>query len=337
MNSSDPTPPQPAGPTGPLLIAGGEVDYSLHSLRRQALTRGFEHLVLFSGKKEKPTLTWDMERDRLELNGREIRPGACFIRHDVFSFLAERDQDTQRRATAWFTAITGWLQVHPEVRILNRGFGHDNNKPYQLHLARQAGLEVPATMVSNDLDGVERLAAGRAWVAKPVQGGSHCRELGDMLAIAREAGVSGPFIAQNRLVAPEIRLYLVGGRFIAFEMRSQELDYRTTNDTQIVPVPLDQIPLTLRDGLARVMKALRMDFGAADFKTDPETGRLVFLEVNSSPMFFGFDLASRGAVSDAILDALMGPPPPQPGCVSCEEKARAARAALAAGQMSIGS
>ncbi|HEX6751332.1 MAG TPA: hypothetical protein VF092_28835 [Longimicrobium sp.] len=320
------TPPRES-PPGPLLIAGGEIDYSLHSLRRQALTRGFEHIVLFSGASGQPTLSWDMERDRLELDGREIRPGACFIRNDVFSYMADKREETARRAQAWYAAIAGWLMVHPEVRILNRRFGSNNNKPYQLHLARLAGLDVPTTRITNDLDAVERWAGERLLVAKPVQGGSHCREIEEMVEVARDEP-AGPFIVQNRLVQPEIRLYRIGGRFVAFEMRSEVLDYRTTAATQVIPRPLSEVPRELCDGLARVMDALAMDFGAADFKTDPETGRFVFLEINSSPMFYGFDLSSRGAVSDAILDALTGGPAPR-------EPAREPAAYAAADELAV--
>jgi len=337
MEMMEQGPAPPPRPAGQLLIAGGEVDYSLHSLCRQALTRGFEHLVLFSGARAQPTLEWDLYGDRLTLDGREIRPSACFVRHDVFSYQADPTPETSRRAAAWYTTLAGWLHVHPGVRVLNGRFIGNNNKAFQLHLARRAGLEVPTTVITNDLEEVERRAATSALIAKPVQGGSHCREAAAMVEFAREAGGAGPFLLQNRLVAPEIRLYCIGGRFIPFEMRSRELDYRTATDTQVIPLPLDAVPRELCEGLARVMEALSMDFGAADFKTDPETGRLVFLEVNSSPMFFGFDLASQGAVSNAILDALMGQPPAKTGCASCEEKARAARAALEVRPAPLGS
>ncbi len=62
----------------------------------------------------------------------------------------------------------------------------------------------------------------------------------------------------------------------------------------------------LIEGLDRLMETLGMTYGAADFKTDPETGGLNFLEINSSPMFVAFDNASGHAVSDAILDFLLG-------------------------------
>lgn len=307
MESITPPPPAPMGAArGPILIAGGDADHSLLSLRRRALTRGHDHLSLLAGAGGHPTLDWDLAEDRLMLDGREIRPGACFIRYDVFTHMADQDPESASRAAAWFAAIHGWLQVHPEVRRVNANFRGINNKPYQLHLARQVGLEIPVTRITNDLDALERWQAERPLVAKPVQGGAHCRELPEMIDYARQAGAAGPFITQNRLAQPEMRLYKVGSRFIAFDMRSDVLDYRTTNRTQVVPRPLHEVPGELCQGLARLMDILEMDYGAADFKTDPDTGRLLFLELNSSPMFFGFDLVTGGAVSDAILDLLSG-------------------------------
>lgn len=299
-----PSPAPPGAARGPILIAGGDADHSLLSLRRRALTRGYDHMVLLAGAGGHPRFHWDLQDDRLVVDGREVRPSACFIRYDVFTHMADQDPESTRRAGAWYSAVAGWVQAHPEVRRLNRDFKGSNNKPHLLRLAAQAGLEIPVTRISNDLDALERWAGERPLAAKPVQGGSHCREIADMLSLERQGGKVAPFITQNRLVQPEIRLYKVGGRFIAFEMRSDVLDYRTTNNTQVVPRPLDQVPAELREGLGRLMDALGMDYGAADFKTDPDTGRLLFLELNSSPMFFGFDLASGGAVSDAILDAI---------------------------------
>lgn len=301
-----PRTPPPGTAPGTILLAGGDADHSLLSLRRRMLTRGFGHVCLLAGAGGSPTLTWDVQADRLELDGREIRPSACFMRHDVFTHMADKDPESARRASAWSATVSGWLHAHPEVRILNRGFGGHNNKGLQLCLAREAGLEIPVTRISNDLEALERWAEERPLASKPVQGGAHCRETAEMLAYAREAGMPGPFITQNRLAQPEIRLYKVGSRFIAFEMRSEVLDYRTTHETRVVPLPLSEVPRELCEGLGRLMGRLGMDYGAADFKTDPETGRLLFLEVNSSPMFYGFDLVSGGAVSDAILAVLAG-------------------------------
>jgi D-alanine-D-alanine ligase-like ATP-grasp enzyme len=107
-----------------------------------------------------------------------------------------------------------------------------------------------------------------------------------------------------------VRVYGVGlgaaRRFVAFRVESTALDYRVDDDSAVIHLPLSEVGAEVVDGLGQVMDALEMDYGAADFKAEPDTGRLAFLEVNSAPMFAGFDAVSDSAVSDAILDYLGG-------------------------------
>ena len=48
-----------------------------------------------------------------------------------------------------------------------------------------------------------------------------------------------------------------------------------------------------------------MSFCAVDFKTDPATGELAFLEANTSPMFARFDAVSEGRLCEAMVHQLM--------------------------------
>ena len=114
---------------------------------------------------------------------------------------------------------------------------------------------------------------------------------------------SCPGFLQPRLVAPEVRIYIIGSRTFAFEMRSASLDYRMRQDVDVVPIR--EIP-TVEDGLRRLMTQLRMDYGAVYFKSDPQTGELVFLELNTSPMFAKFDQQSSGELCLAMVEQLMG-------------------------------
>jgi glutathione synthase/RimK-type ligase-like ATP-grasp enzyme len=66
---------------------------------------------------------------------------------------------------------------------------------------------------------------------------------------------------------------------------------------------LPQVPQEV-SRLRNLMSRVGLDFGAADFKTDPETGQLVFLELNTSPMFARFDQVSGGKTCDAIVAEL---------------------------------
>ena len=127
---------------------------------------------------------------------------------------------------------------------------------------------------------------------------------------AKSGRSAAPAFVQGRMVPPEVRVYGVGmgaeRRYVAFRVESDALDYRVDNDSRVVHLPLSEVDADAVSGLGRLMDALEMDYGAADFKAFPDTGRLAFLEVNSGPMFAGFDAVSDSAVSDAILDYLAG-------------------------------
>jgi hypothetical protein len=295
-----------AAAPGPLLVIGGEADFNLGSLLARMEERGCPHRAVIVGATGNPSVVWDLQADLLTVDGEEVRAAGAFVRHDVFGYLADRRPATAQRASAWHATLAGWLFAHPGVRFLNRGAGAPTNKPFHLHLALRAGLEIPRTLVTNDRARLAAEAAAGPMIAKPVPGGGYCHPLEEVLAAApeRDGRTASPAIVQNRLEPPEVRVYSVGGRFIPFSVQSELLDYRTSDQTRVEPLPLDAVPAAVLAGLGRLMGELGMDYGAADFKTDPATGRQVFLELNSSPMFAAFDAASGGAVSDAIIDFL---------------------------------
>jgi hypothetical protein len=203
--------------------------------------------------------------------------------------------------------MMSWALAHEDVAFLNRGYGTRHaSKLYALHLARRLGLATPESLVTNDLQALDA-ADGAGWIGKPVTGGEYTRLLADARADEawRSRCAAAPAIVQRRLVGPELRVYRVGGRWFAFSLRSEALDYRATAEVRIDATPA---PGGLTAPLGRLMDRLGLEFGAADFKACPETGRQLFLEVNSAPMFVAFDRAAEGALADAILDWLAAGP-----------------------------
>jgi glutathione synthase/RimK-type ligase-like ATP-grasp enzyme len=291
-----------------VLIAGGATDPSILSLLRRAAERELPVLELLTGPERTPALTWDVQADTLVVDGREVHPGAGFMRYDVFHAMADRRAAVSFRAQAWYSALHGWMLAHDDVRMMNRGYAGQVNKPFMLRVAAGCGMRIPRTLITNHLDALERLPDAAEMIAKPVPGGGYTRLLGELLSTSerRDGRSAAPAIVQRRLVAPELRIYGVGGRFIPFAVISEQLDYRVDSATRVEPRPLDSVDPALIVSLARLMDRLGMEYAAADFKTDPDTGELVFLEINSGPMFAGFDRVSGGAVSDAILDYLVG-------------------------------
>lgn len=285
-----------------LLVAGGTADPNMDTLVRRAMERGVRTYTALAGDGGEPQVSWEVDEDRLVIDGEEVRPTGAFLRHDVFGPRGRPGPEPAKRALAWTATLSGWLRVHPEVRVINARMERDNNKPHILRVARKVGLEVPPTRVTNDRVALERLAREGAWIAKPVAGGDFCRELSAVLSETK--GPLPPLLVQPRLEQPEVRVYGVGARRIAFAMRSDALDYRARTDTVVQPLPIEEVQPGIVDGLGRLMEVLGMDYAAADFKTDPRTGRLLFLEINSSPMFAAFDRVSGGAVGGALVELL---------------------------------
>jgi hypothetical protein len=295
-----------------ILIVGGENDPNIASIAGRMEERGINGAKLLVGPGLNPGLTWDFQTGRLTVDGREVSTRALFMRYDVFSHMADPREAVAFRAQAWHTTLQGWALAHDGVRYLNRHYAGQTNKPFMLSLAAQVGLPIPWTLMTNELEALEPLAAEREMIAKPVPGGAYTQQLSRMLETTqrREGKSAAPGIVQQRLVSPEVRIYGIGDaasrRWIPFEVRSDALDYRTSNETQVVPIPVDGIDPEILAALGRLMDRLGMDYGASDFKTDPDTGGLRFLEINSGPMFVAFDRTSGHAVSDAILDYMTG-------------------------------
>jgi hypothetical protein len=287
-----------------LLIAGGESDPNLQALSAAGKRLGIPLVELRHGQGKSPAFQWDIDSGSVKINGESCRPHAAFIRHDVFEGLNDPRPEIGTRALAWYQAVHGWLLVDRTIRLFNRDSSVASmNKTTTLVAARDAGLAIPATVVTN-LESAIREAATRGDVTKPVAGGDYCYPLDEVLSRTEfRNGVSScPGFLQPRLVAPEVRIYVIGSKTFAFEMRSPSLDYRMHQDVDVIPLP--EVP-NAEEGLRRLMTHLRMDYGAADFKSDPQSGELVFLELNTSPMFARFDQQSRGELCLAMIGELM--------------------------------
>lgn len=284
----------PSARSRTILVAGGDADLNLHSLLQELERQRAPYVRLLAGSETHPVLTWDLAADRLTIEGEAVAPRAVFLRHDVFS------TPSAARAFAWYTTVLSWAMAHRDVRLFNRHHAGHLLKPEQLLLARACGLDIPSTMITNDASALEAM---HDQVVKPVAGGEYTQPLTAALAAAPRRGnaLAAPAIVQETLVPPELRIYRAGDRFLSFHVVANTLDYRTDANARVEPVKNNH---RLVAGLRKLTDALGLDFAAADFKQCPGTRRMLFLEVNSGPMFAAFDAASNSAVSRAIVRAL---------------------------------
>lgn len=270
-----------------LLIVGGSQDHNINRLAHAAEARGAAHRVIHTDAQPAPSVTWSPGSTTITINGEsfDAKGTSLFIRYDVFGDVS----DAQK--SAFFDTIKGWAAAYPDVGILNRANETlEMSKPRALVEAERCGFDIPKTTITNDFN----LFANRTdFIAKPVSGGAFTKVLSDM-----PDTVDQPYIVQEKLSYPEMRLFRVGEHYFAFEIQSEVVDYRANDNFSMVEVPA---PDKLVLALSLLSNKLGLDYAAADLKTNPKTGTLEFLEINTMPMFTGYDNVAEGRLSDAMF------------------------------------
>jgi glutathione synthase/RimK-type ligase-like ATP-grasp enzyme len=256
------------------------------------------------------------EMESITIEDRDVgRPAAVYVR-DTYTHplaygvdaAAEMDQDWRRTLVAFrekgqmlVPLLTRWTELGiPMYNPANRDWR--NSKGFQLAALGRAGLPVPRTLWTNDPAAVRRFADGRRIVYKPVAGGAATKELGpEDLTEERLRALSGaPVTFQELLEGDNYRVYCLDGRVIAcIRITSRAIDFRQNEDvveeTALAPEVLEQC--------LKAAEAIGMRWTGMDLRSDA-SGTLKFLELNSSPMFLGFDARSGTKILDTLADRL---------------------------------
>lgn len=278
------------------LLFGGKNDFNIQALNKQLLYKKINHHAVIIEENKIPSIQWDLNSDRLFINGKRIVPSAIFLRDDVFGSVTSDKTITY----SWYSTLRSWALAHKTTAMFNKQY-IGMNKSYNLSLAKQVGFNIPKTWITNETTALQQLKKEKNYIIKPVNGGEYTKELSTYLTSVKAKKEHHNSLAylQNKLLQPEMRIFGIGESFYGFWVKSNMLDYRVDKNTKVIPC---KAPLDLSRKLHKLMTILNLDFVAADFKTCPITKKLVFLEVNSGPMFGKFDLHSKGAITSAMID-----------------------------------
>jgi hypothetical protein len=285
-----------------LLVAGGQLDPNIGRLLRRVLERKLPFVDVLAGPGTVPVVSIEYPKAVLRVSGLPVSASAAFLRHDAFWQEESSGGHAQTCALNWYYLVSGWARVH-DLRMFNSATaGVENNKIGNLVAAQRAGLAIPETLVTNDLeDAWARM--GPDTIVKQVAGGSYTRTLSDVLEGWKRTNPieTFPRFVQRRLCRPEMRVYIAGDDALAFSIESDDLDYREHGRAKVKSA---ETPSDIEAGLRKLCSDLGLTFAAADFMRHPDDGHYCFLEINAQPMFVAFDLASEGRLIDAMLDFL---------------------------------
>jgi glutathione synthase/RimK-type ligase-like ATP-grasp enzyme len=199
------------------------------------------------------------------------------------------------------------LLVRLKTRWVNgwEGFHLHQTKPAALAMVAELGVPVPATVLTNDPDGlIEFIDRHSRCIFKPVQGGAHTRKL-ELRHLADENLENlqySPVTLQEEIEGTDVRVFVAGDRVLACDVRSGQLDFRDDPDPEIVPI---ELPDDVAQRSVQIARKLHLLWTGIDYRRTP-VGRYVFLEANPSPMFIGFEQRSGLPLTESLGDLLRG-------------------------------
>ena len=301
----------------PIALIGSPDDAHVAAVARGLAERGVEHVIVNTyAFPDDYRITLGDEVAAIEIEGRTFsRPASVYMR-DIYAtalspwvdFNAEMEQNWRRTLVALrekgqvlFSLLTRWAELGvpmynppaPEWRLA---------KPFQLAILGNAGLPVPATLWTNDPERVREFAARQRVIYKPVAGGAATKELTEQdLTEDRLAKLAGaPVTFQQLLPGDNFRVYCLDGEVIqAFRITSEAIDFRQNEEV----VEKTELTDEVAKQCLRAAEVCGLRWTGMDLRDDG-TGTLRFLELNSSPMFLGFDARAGTDVLGALVGAL---------------------------------
>jgi glutathione synthase/RimK-type ligase-like ATP-grasp enzyme len=213
------------------------------------------------------------------------------------------------------------FQLDPHANQVRAG-----NKPRQLRIAQQLGLDIPDTIVTHDPEAVRAFArrSGPLITKMLVQPAATGPEIADAPVVFTTAMTDAdleqldgldlcPMIFQQQIENQlDVRVTIVGKRVFAAAIdapaRGADLDWRRDSyarDRAPVWSP-HELPRGLTDRLLRLLDHFGLNFGAVDLIVRPD-GSHVFLELNPSGSFTFLGEPHARSIAAAIAEVLVDP------------------------------
>jgi hypothetical protein len=227
-----------------------------------------------------------------------------FPRHDLY---------VNRESEAFLDGVWGamtWVWVNDPAAVTTAG-----NKLWQLRTAPAVGLEVPVTLVTNQVEHVRDRFRPGSVIAKTIGGAGIDRNgirqhlYSQLLSPAEldpAAVKAAPCIFQEP-VKPgvDVRVTVADDHVFATDIDApaEFVDWRAAPPEAVGYRPVD-VPAEVAERCVQLCRTAGLVYGAFDFVRQPG-GRYVFLEVNPSGQWGWIERATGQPITKAIADILV--------------------------------
>ncbi len=218
-------------------------------------------------------------------------------------------EDQQQQWIAYndsMSLLRSLMQAQPDQWVNSwNAYQFHKEKPLQLSRVNQLGVQIPPTLISNDLQQITAFVASLDRVIfKPVYGGAHAQFVSqDHLDPQRLRLVLrlSPATFQAYIPGTNVRTYVIGKSVFSAEIRSSALDFRADPSAELLPLSL---PSAIHHQSLAITKALKLQWTAIDWRVTPSQDYF-FLEANPSPMFIYFEQQTGYPITTALVKLLM--------------------------------
>ncbi len=224
-------------------------------------------------------------------------------------------KDETHRRYAWSEAGTAFQGLYQSMDALwvNRPVrdAAASHKPWQLTVAQQCGLDIPATLMTTDPQAARAFwdkhpgeVIYKQFIALP-DAWRETRRLSETDAQLADAIRLAPVIFQQNVPAIcDLRVIAIGDEFFAASTDvgdgAYPQDVRFNLDARYVA---HHLPQDTADKLRALMSALDLSYGAIDLRLTPD-GRYVFLEINPAGQFLYVEQSTGQPIAAALASLL---------------------------------
>jgi glutathione synthase/RimK-type ligase-like ATP-grasp enzyme len=186
-------------------------------------------------------------------------------------------------------------------------------KAYQLKVAQEVGLRIPATLMTNDPVEARRFVDARGYREIVYKSFSSTEEEWRETRLLREEELHlldhvqhAPVIFQHYVEARyDLRITAVGEQLFPAAIHSQETEYKVDSRIDIGSAKVEgvEIPDEVEERLLELKRRLGLVFGAIDMRLTPG-GDYVFLEINPAGQFMYIEAATGLPIARAMAEEL---------------------------------
>ena len=233
----------------------------------------------------------------------EISPDVTRTSHRYFAM----NECSEALQGLWHALDVFWINDPARDQLAHR-------KAYQLRVAQDVGLELPATLITSCIGAVREFVASRGGHDRVVYKAFSATEKEwretrllkdnelDLLENVRYA----PVIFQEYIEAEaDLRVTVVGDKIFPAAIYSQETSYKVdfSMDMGGARVEATHLPTDVEDRLHAFMRQLGLVFGAIDMRRTPD-GRHVFLEINPAGQWLFIEQRTGQPIAKTVAKLL---------------------------------